>query len=211
MWDKALKYIEEGLVLDRAGKWIPLDDAIAAEDSFQEGLAAGNVLQDGKWVSIEQAIESGLSIECPVGQAAHASAVKAGAAQAVDLDTKAIDISDLRNETVPGFPAGVSSDDSEEGEKQGPDADMHGLSESDEQETDTAAEEYTPDTVRLEINLDDDSPELQGVLDPAPPLIDDKEKSWDVAVRKRRMLILISIGGVVVLAAGIILLVLLLH
>jgi hypothetical protein len=48
-------YILKGLVLDEHGKWIPIADKKAVEEDFLAHLMAGQVLHEGRWVSIGEA------------------------------------------------------------------------------------------------------------------------------------------------------------
>lgn len=48
-------YILKGLVLDEHGAWIPIADKKAVEEDFLAHLMAGQVLNEGRWVSIAEA------------------------------------------------------------------------------------------------------------------------------------------------------------
>jgi hypothetical protein len=48
-------YILKGLVLDEHGQWIPIADKRAVEEDFLAHLTAGQVLHEGRWVSIAEA------------------------------------------------------------------------------------------------------------------------------------------------------------
>jgi hypothetical protein len=48
-------YILKGLVLDEHGAWIPIADKKAVEEDFLAHLMAGQVLHEGRWVSIAEA------------------------------------------------------------------------------------------------------------------------------------------------------------
>ena len=48
-------YVLEGKVLDEYGNWIPIADKKAAEETFVAHLAAGEILQEGRWISIAEA------------------------------------------------------------------------------------------------------------------------------------------------------------
>jgi hypothetical protein len=48
-------YILKGLVLDEHGQWIPIADKRAVEEDFLAHLSAGQVLHEGRWVSIAEA------------------------------------------------------------------------------------------------------------------------------------------------------------
>jgi hypothetical protein len=52
---KTKKMVENGLVLDERGAWIPLIDKLKAERFFIERLSAGEVLHNKRWVSISEA------------------------------------------------------------------------------------------------------------------------------------------------------------
>jgi hypothetical protein len=48
-------YILKGLVLDEHGAWIPIADKKAVEEDFLAHLMGGQVLHEGRWVSIAEA------------------------------------------------------------------------------------------------------------------------------------------------------------
>lgn len=48
-------HILKGLVLDEHGQWIPIADKKAVEEDFLAHLTAGQVLHEGRWVSIGEA------------------------------------------------------------------------------------------------------------------------------------------------------------
>ena len=51
-------YVLKGLVLDEHGAWIPIADKKAVEEDFLVHLMAGQVLNEGRWVSIAEAKSS---------------------------------------------------------------------------------------------------------------------------------------------------------
>jgi hypothetical protein len=48
-------HILKGLVIDEHGQWIPIADKKAVEEDFLAHLAAGQVLHEGRWVSLAEA------------------------------------------------------------------------------------------------------------------------------------------------------------
>jgi hypothetical protein len=52
---KTKKMVENGLVLDDRGHWIPLIDKLTMERFFIEHIAAGEVLRNKRWVTIDEA------------------------------------------------------------------------------------------------------------------------------------------------------------
>jgi hypothetical protein len=52
---KTKKMVENGLVLDDRGNWIPLIDKLQMERFFIDHLATGEVLRNKRWVTIEEA------------------------------------------------------------------------------------------------------------------------------------------------------------
>jgi hypothetical protein len=52
---KTKKMVENGLVLDERGAWIPLIDKLKGERYFIERLSAGEVLHNKRWVPISEA------------------------------------------------------------------------------------------------------------------------------------------------------------
>jgi len=56
-------YILKGLVLDDHGAWIPIADKKAVEEDFLAHLIAGQVLNEGRWVSIPEAKSSSAPTE----------------------------------------------------------------------------------------------------------------------------------------------------
>lgn len=55
----------KGLVLDEHGAWIPIADKKAMEEDFCAHLEAGEVLHEGRWISIEEAKRAGSRPEAP--------------------------------------------------------------------------------------------------------------------------------------------------
>ncbi len=52
---KTKKMVENGLVLDDRGSWIPLIDKLRMERFFIDHLATGEVLRNKRWVTVEEA------------------------------------------------------------------------------------------------------------------------------------------------------------
>jgi hypothetical protein len=77
---KTKKMVENGLVLDDRGHWIPLIDKLRMERFFIDHIAAGEVLRNKRWVTLDEAKtidksdknqptrETASSVAVPVGQ-----------------------------------------------------------------------------------------------------------------------------------------------
>ncbi|MBD3393084.1 MAG: hypothetical protein GF418_13260 [Chitinivibrionales bacterium] len=129
--EQAAKYIEDGFVLNRDGRWVPLDQAIAEEDAYFRHIDEGRILRDGHWVDLQAVVD-----ESP------------GSTDAiVDQDTRVIDLESIR-QAAAGADSGAPADGP--GDEPSGSDNFAALAEP---VGDVPEPEGKRDTVRLEIDL----------------------------------------------------------
>jgi hypothetical protein len=216
-------YILKGLVLDDHGAWIPIADKKAVEEDFLAHLIAGQVLNEGRWVSIPEAKTSSapteiatIATEMPVSvqekkEPAGATAAVTGmlsdetstdalpsqATFGFPPETKSIIIE--RTNAQPSNPLGAEQCDPQSG--YAPETGAFVLEQSDETEQGALVD----GSKSLRDNLKESSNSSSSTASSLLPTV----TLWEQSTRKRHMQILIygTIGVVIAGAAAIVVLV----
>ncbi|MBN2037890.1 MAG: hypothetical protein JW768_14205 [Chitinispirillaceae bacterium] len=109
-------YILKGLVIDEHGQWIPIADKKAVEEDFLAHLSAGQVLHEGRWVSIAEAKSAKAPTEIATAYMDLNDQKPATENQpAIPQDDTAQRLSDPIEETKSGEPAPAKEPHAEEG------------------------------------------------------------------------------------------------
>jgi hypothetical protein len=117
--ENAIRQVLDGLVLNRKGRWVPLDEAIAEEDELYGRLAKGTILIGEEWVDITEPEQDQLKKDPgqtdAAGAADSASAAASQDAEAEEMlsqHTVAIEVLDTGK--IAEMQANVSSKDKTE-------------------------------------------------------------------------------------------------
>jgi|GEM_PF-5571050 len=209
MTSKAEKYIEDGFVIGRHGRWVPIEQAIAEEEQWFEQVRRGKVLLHGQWVPIEDAVAAAKSGGGAASRGDGLSDKKSREATdadeyVLDQDTKVIDIHALQGATAPADTESAANTPPE-----GSDAVEPPFGTTDSIAIDPAGDEtpavpHKPDTVRLEIGSAENSEDSDKILEPQIPLFGEEE--WGAARRRYYTLIAGCAVAAALIATGIFLL-----
>ena len=192
--DTAHKFLSQGYVLSRRGKWVALEKAVDEEEKLYTLICNGNVIQDGRWVDLN------LIIPDPSPESEIADKIEQRERDSMtDQETKVFSV--------------VPPDGGMRQQEKAPDDESsdYSLSEDavmalEEEQDQKAAEQEKPDTVLLELNLDAGKPdESSRTADTDTIAVVEESEVWGKARGKHRMIIIAASVGAAVLVGGVIL------
>jgi hypothetical protein len=192
------------LVLNRKGRWVPIDDAVVEEEELLLRLARGQIPVGGEWVDVGDPASAGTSVP-PTG-AVSTSAKGPVAEEPINQDTSVIDVCDL--EKISGRQLHDSADTETESDDDAP-AMSVSEHESDGDDFDSEDEKdfeaMRPDTVRLELDLDsrEEAASPQDDSQLAEEFSGAEPDTWEHRRMKRTLVIVVAAASVCAVAAAI--------